>query len=657
MLILARRITWGLSLLLNLNFSLSRVISGYFLKYILPCKNNFWAELVYVINSRRKGLNYIECVPESKYVRFGVPESSEEGFQMWLWRNYPRDFHLNAMRIAWVNFSDLPTISIITPVFQPKIEFLIHAIESVIAQTYPKWELCIQTDGPQCKQIMIVLKAYAKLDKRIKLGFGKKRRHISHTSNQALKRTTGDYIALLDQDDIIPPHCLYKIVKYLNKNRQTDFLYSDEAKIDENGKVCLPFFKPDWSPDYFNSIMYACHLLVFKNKLLNNLEGFREGFEGSQDWDLVLRASEISNNIGHIDDILYYWRIHDNSTSKELSNAKPYAEKTAIKALSEAIVRRNEPGTVSPAPRTTSGCYQIRYQIKKIEKISIIIPFKDQGKILDRCLFSLSKSDLNLDYEVILVDNCSEESYTSKIVNKWKAKFCSSIKLIKYSKEFNYAKIHNEVIPKTSGKYLLFLNNDTQVLTRDWLFALMEYAQKPRIGAVGAKLLYPDKIIQHAGVILGLGGAASHSHRGLSLNYPDYYNRVRLAGNFSSICAACLMCRRNVFDEVMGFDESFSHNFNDVDFCLKLLEKGYLNTYLPHVELIHYESKTRGNEQKTHEKERFQREYNLLRERWLPLILRDPYYNKHLTKDFEDFRIQHPSNYLPLYNDFGTKFI
>jgi GT2 family glycosyltransferase len=647
-LIFFKRIFWVLRLLTALSTKERYKILIYYLCYILYPKHKFIAEIIDKLSIRKSTLSFIPCIPESKHNKFGVPESSELGFQMWLWRNYPQRYHLNCMMESWKRFSYQPRISVILPIYSPKLEFLVHAIESILEQTYPNWQLCICTDGPQHESVHETLLAYSKLDPRIITEFRQERKHISATSNAAIQMVRGEFVALLDQDDIYSPHALHEVVKYLNNNRDVDFLYSDEAKIDEEGKFCLPFHKPDWSPDYFNSIMYVCHLLVFRKDLLDKISGFREGFEGSQDWDLVLRASEMTSKIGHISDILYYWRIHEGSTAKECSNSKTYAKKAALKAITEAIERRDEIGVVSPAPRTSSGCYEVRYKIKKSGKTSVIIPFRDHPKILDRCLHSISNSNLQYPFEIILVDNESKNKEIPQVIDKWSQYFGNKLRFIPFAGDFNYARLHNCIVPQSSGEYVVFLNNDTEILSKDWINSLLEFAQKPRIGAVGAKLLYPDMTIQHAGVILGLGGAASHSHRGLSVHHQDYYNRARLIGNFSSICAACMMCRREVFDEVGGFNEAYSHNFNDVDFCLKLVNQGYSNVYLPHVELIHHESKTRGKELSIHEKERFHFEYTLLRQNWLPLIENDPFYNKHLSKEFEDFRLKHPKDYKPL---------
>jgi GT2 family glycosyltransferase len=574
----------------------------------------------------------------------GVPRSSDYDFQRWLWRNHPRPWQLRKMSSEWKVFPSNPCFSILLPVYHPDPTFLAAALESVLNQAYPNWQLCIWLDGPQVVTVQRLLEAYSKLDDRIKVGQGDVRGHISHASNQALATADGDFIALLDQDDIYPPHALYRIAEHLACHPGHDYVYSDETNLDDDEKLCRPFFKPDWSPDYFNSIMYTCHLQVFRRSLIDKIGGFREGYEGSQDWDLVLRVTEKTNAIGHVSDILYYWRIHSGSTAKEGSGAKPYAKDAAIRAISESIERRGEPGIVCPAPRAP-GCYQVRYDLVDPGRVSILIPFRDQAYVLDRCLQSINSSDFPEDCELVLVDNMSRDTSTKTVLEKWREVLGPRMTLLSWNYPFNYARLHNDIVPECTGKYLVLVNNDTEVLSADWLSALIEYAQKPRVGAVGGLLMYPDQTIQHAGVVLGLGGAASHAYRGSPIEHIDYFNRARLTGNFLSICAACMMCRKDVFTEVRGFDEGFSHNYNDVDFCLKLHSAGYWNVYLPYVQLIHHESKTRGSEESPDDIERFSNEFNLLRKRWLKEIENDPFYNIHLTRDFEDFRIKDPCYY------------
>jgi len=577
----------------------------------------------------------------------GVPQSSDYDFQRWLWRNHPRPWQLDEMETASRAGRPL-LLSLLLPVYRPDPLHLADAVESVLAQASPHWQLCIYVDGPQSPETTALLSAYSLLDDRVKVSCGQERRHISHASNQALLLAEGEYVALLDQDDVLPAHALFHVGSYLSSNPSTDFLYTDEANIGEDGKLCRPFFKPGWSPDYFNAVMYTCHLQVFRRSLLVDMDGFREGLEGSQDWDLVLRLVEQTQEIAQLEDILYHWRIHPGSTAMEGGGAKNYAQKAALRAISEAIVRRGEPGEVRPAP-AAPGCFEVRYQILHPGRTSVLIPFRDQPEVLARCLHAFKNTARDEDVEFVLIDNGSVLPQTHQLLQDWVLELGPRLRLIQMDEPFNYAKLHNAVVPQCSGDYLLLLNNDTEMLVEGWLPAMVEYAQKPRIGAVGGYMLYPDgRTIQHAGVILGLGGYASHSHHGLADGQHDYFNRTKLVGNFLSLCAACLMCRKEVFEEVGGFDEAFSHNYNDVDFCLKLHEAGYDNVYVPHVRLIHHESLTRGQESSPEHQRRFEKEKQLLARRWSHLIDNDPFYNIHLTRDFSDFRIREPASYPPM---------
>jgi len=628
-----RRIRWALGLWMVLPFPLVVSILKRWFRSVILRRSRGWFRKMLRLGGNINLLEYE-----------GVPKSTDYDFQRWLWRNYPRPWQLDQMRSASIDCSP-SLISLLMPVYDPDPIHLTDAIESVLAQACSNWELCIYLDGSQPLETCYLTRSYSKLSDQIKVKQGSERRHISFASNQALFFAEGEFVALLDQDDVLPPHALHYVSAFLASKPGTDFLYTDEANLDEDGCLCRPFFKPGWSPDYFLSIMYTCHLQVFRRSLVIKIDGFREGFEGSQDWDLVLRFVEQTEAIEHLENILYHWRMHPNSTAKEGSGAKPYAESSAIQAIKEAINRRGEPGYVSPEPDAL-GCYKIRYSLLSAARTSILIPFRDQPEVLERCLQSLKNTIKRDNVELVLIDNGSQLPKTNQLLKDWSKELGTRLRLIYINEPFNYSKLHNISVPQCTGDYLLFLNSDTEMLSDGWLSAMIEYAQKPRIGAVGSFMLYPDKnTIQHAGVILGPGGYASHSHHGLSTGKHDYFNRTRLTGNFLSLCAACLMCRKEVFQEVNGFDEYFSHNYNDVDFCLKLHDAAYDNVFLPHVSLIHHESLTRGAEASPADQNRFENEKQTLAQRWQHLIDNDPFYNIHLTRDFSDFRIRDPKFY------------
>ena len=573
----------------------------------------------------------------AKNVDPDLPRSDNLQYQKWLERNYPRSRSLKKLREISRTLAYQPLISIIVPVYNPDENFLRQAIASVIAQVYPNWELCLADDCSTKPYVKSVLEEYAQQDQRIKVTFRSENGHICHTSNSALELATGEYIALLDHDDLLAPHALSKVVELLNEHPEADFIYSDEDKIDEQNIHKDPFFKPDWCPDSFLARMYTCHLGVYRRSLVTQVGNFRVGFEGSQDYDLVLRITEKTDKIRHIPDILYHWRIHQQSTAAT-SLAKPYAANAAQKALSEAIERRGEPGKIT-IRSNFPGVYTVRYQIKEPKLVSIIIPTKDLADILDVCLKSIFAQTTYSNYEVIVIDNGSTEAKTARCFEFWQQKQPERFKCYPYDVPFNYSQINNYAVSQAQGDYLLFLNNDIEVITPDWLEGMVEQAQRPTIGAVGSLLLYPDDTIQHAGVVLGIGGVAGHSHKHLHKSQPGYISQAVSINNYSAVTAACLMCRRSVFAEVGGFEEKLAIAFNDVDFCLKIASHGYRNIYLPHVMLYHYESKSRGYENTPTKQARFAQEVKYMRQKWHQICDRDPCYNPNLTKSNEDYSL------------------
>jgi GT2 family glycosyltransferase len=382
--------------------------------------------------------------------------------------------------------------------------------------------------------------------------------------------------------------------------------------------------------------MYTYHFGVYRRSLVQQIGGFRVRYEGSQDYDLVLRLTEKTDKIYHIPNILYHCRIHVNSTAENLDR-KNYAIEAAKNALADALQRRNEPGIVADAPRSI-GHYVIRYNIQHYDLVSIIIPTKNLGDTLDRCLISIFTQTTYPNFEVILIDNGSTEKRAIEVIETWREKEPNRLKYFSLDIPFNYSTLNNCAVKKAQGKYLLFLNNDTEVITPDWIEGMVEQAQRASIGAVGALLLFPDDTIQHAGVIGGIFHSCGHSHKRFKLGDTGYFNQLNTVNNYSAVTGACLMCRRDVFDEIEGFDETFAVNYNDIDLCFKMLAKGYHNIYLPHVMLYHYEAKTRGydllNDSK---KARFFCETKYFQTKWKSLIEHDPCYNPNLTIEKEDY--------------------
>ena len=564
-----------------------------------------------------------------------VPLSDNLQYQKWLEAHYPRSAQLKKIEQAISKLTYQPLISIIVPVYNPEANFLRQAIESVLEQVYPNWELCLADDYSNKPYVKSILEEYAR-DDRIKVAYRSENGHICRTSNSALELATGEYIALLDHDDLLPPHALAKVVQLLDKHPEADFVYSDEDKVDEQNVHKDPFFKPDWCPDSFLARMYTCHLGVYRRSLVEEVGNFRVGFEGSQDYDLVLRVTEKTKEIYHIPDVLYHWRIHSQSTAAKF-NAKPYATDAARKALKEAIERRDEPGKVT-ARSNFPGVYTVRYQIKEPKLVSIIIPTKDLADTLDVCLKSIFSKTTYDNYEVIVIDNGSTEKKTARCLEFWQQQQ-KRFNYYPYDVPFNYSQINNYGVEQARGEYLLFLNNDTEVITKDWLEGMVEQVQRPSIGAVGSLLLYPDDTIQHAGVVLGIGGVAGHSHKHLHVSQSGYISQAVSTNNYSAVTGACLMCRKEVFKSVGGFEEKLAIAFNDVDLCLKIARRGYRNIYLPHVVLYHYESKSRGYENTPAKQARFAGEVNYMRQTWGQICDRDPCYNPNLTKSKEDYSL------------------
>lgn len=564
--------------------------------------------------------------------------SNDIQYQRWLRKNYPRpqDFDNIKTQICALDYQ--PLISIIVPVYNPEQKFLEQAIASVLEQIYPHWELCLADDCSSKPYVKTILSAYCQQDRRIKVVYHQQNQHICRASNSALEIATGEYIVLLDHDDRLAPHALSEIVKLLNQHPEADFIYSDEDKIDGQNIHQTPFFKPDWCPDSLLSRMYTCHLGVYRRSLVEQVGNFRVGFEGSQDYDLVLRLTEKTNHIFHLPQVLYHWRIHPQSTAAD-ANAKPYAALAAQQAIQEAIARRQEPGRVFINPNF-AGVYTVRYHIPDCKLVSIIIPTKDLADILDNCLKSIFSQTLYPNYEVIVIDNGSVEMKTAQCLKYWQQKEPKRFRSYDYNAPFNYSQINNYAVEQAQGDYLLFLNNDTEILTSDWIEAMVEQSQRKSIGAVGSLLLYPDLTVQHGGVILGIGGVAGHSHKDFPAGGSGYISQLVSTNNYSAVTAACLMCRREVFELVGGFEPELAIAFNDIDFCLKLISHGYRNVYLPHVVLYHYESKSRGYEDTPVKKARFAQEINYMQQKWSQICDRDPCYNPNLNKNNGDYQLK-----------------
>ncbi len=558
-------------------------------------------------------------------------------YQLW---TLPALFPIEEMKNKLEQLSYHPLISIIVPVYNVEEVWLRKCIDSVIAQVYPNWELCLVDDCSPKQHIKPILQEYAKRDSRIKAVFRAENGHISRASNSGIAVSAGEFIALLDHDDELAHNALYENVLLLNRIPVADVIYSDEDKISIEGERHSPFFKPDWSPDTLLSQMYTSHLTLYRKSVVEAVGGFRVGFEGSQDYDLMLRISEKTQNIYHIPKILYHWRAIPESTAAN-NSSKSYTHLAGLKAVEEAIQRRNLSAYVTGA-EDIANLYRVHYVPVQNPKVSIIIPSKNMTSVIDTCLTSIFEKTTYSNFEVIIIDNGSNDPTTHDLYKIWKVKEPKRFKVFEYDIPFNYSKLNNFGCTKATGELLLFLNNDIEVLTSDWLTEMAGQAIRPEVGVVGANLWYPDQTIQHAGVVLGIGGVAGHSHKHFHSSDYGYFSRLKMVSNYSAVTAACLMIRKDLCEQVEGFDERLQVAFNDVDFCLKVREKGYWNVWLPHVQLLHYESKSRGYEDTPEKQHRFNSEVEYMKMRWPDELSQDPFYNPNLTQEHENFSLGQP---------------
>lgn len=565
---------------------------------------------------------------------------SPRAYARWQEIHAPSSEDLAKMRQAQEDLKLRPLISIIMPTYNTPAVYLREAIESVLIQVYENWQLCISDDNSSDEQTRKIIEEFTLQDNRIDVVFRSENGHISAASNSALEIAEGEFIIPLDHDDVLSPDALFQFITELNLYPDADLLYSDEDQLDQNGTRLNPFFKPDWSPDTLLSRMYTGHASMYRKALLESIGGFRTGFEGAQDYDLVLRFTEFTQNIRHIPKVLYHWRIHQASTAAG-HGAKTYASEAGLRAIQEALDRRGDIGKVRQLPRHP-GRYEVRYELKEEVLISILIPSRDQSAMLDQCLTSIFERSSYRNFEIVQIDNGSKEKDTFDVFSKWREKEPERYRVLRHDIPFNFSAINNFGVLHSKGEYLLFLNNDIEILSEDWLEGLLGQAQRPSIGAVGGKLLYPDGTIQHAGIILGIGNqnTAGHSHKHFPGTTTGYFGNVNTITNFSAITAACLMCKRSYFEKVQGFDEQLAIAYNDVDLCLKFLSRGLNNIYLPHVQLYHHESKSRGYENSPGKVYRFEREGRILRSKWSELLDNDPCYSPNLTLNSGDFIIR-----------------
>lgn len=526
------------------------------------------------------------------------------------------------------------TISVIVPLFNTPEPFLSEMIASVQAQTYANWELCL-ADGSDSAHAQVgeICEKFAQTDKRIRYQKLEKNLGISGNTNATLKMATGQYIALFDHDDWLHPCALYEVMCAICE-KDADLIYTDEDTFKKTPfDAYQPHYKPDYAPDTLRSYNYICHLTVFRASLLRWVGGFDSAYDGSQDYDMILRLTEKAKRIVHIPKILYFWRSHAASTASDIA-AKPYTLSAARRALAAHLSRVGLTGEVTDS--SIPSTYHIRYALSGEPLVSILIPNKDHVADLRKCVESILEKTTYPHFEIVVVENNSTDARTFRYYRKLERD--PRIRVVTWAGPFNYSAINNFGAEACRGEYLLLLNNDIEVITPDWLNEMLMFAQRSDVGAVGAMLYYPDDTVQHAGVILGIGGVAGHSHKYFKRGSYGYMSRMTIAQNLSCCTAACLLLRRDVWEQVGGLDENFAIAFNDVDLCMRIRKAGYLIVFTPYAELYHYESKSRGLEDTPEKQERFAGEVRRFMGKWsAELAAGDPYYNPNLTLVTEDF--------------------
>ena len=514
-----------------------------------------------------------------------------------------------------------PLLSIVVPVYKPALWYFRECVLSVLDQTYQDWELCLCDDGSGDPELTALMAEFAARDPRVKALAMDANGGISRATNTALDAATGTFVVLLDHDDVLEPEALAEIAAGVTDGDDVDVLYSDEDKLDELGRRYQPHFKPDWDPDLLLAYPYLGHVTVIRRSLLEAVGGFRPEFDGSQDYDVMLRATEQARRVVHLAKVLYHWRVVAGSAAGD-TDAKPWAHQASRRVLEDAVARRGMDATVTPGP--FQGAYHVRRRIQGSPTVSVIMPFRDQAALTVACLESLERSPGHPVHEVVCIDNGSTEPETRALRRRLEAR--PDTRVLDYPGAFNWAAINNVAAATCTSDMLLFCNNDIEATSEGWLHAMVELAQRPEIGAVGARLVFPDGKLQHAGVVLGLGGVASHLFVGMPKGGVGYFAWDQVVRSYSAVTAACMLVRREVFEEVGGFNEDFAVAFNDVDFCIRVGRAGYRLVNTPHAQLTHYESVSRGLSGYHHDYQEFLRQWaGVLREG-------DPCYNPNLSR-------------------------
>jgi O-antigen biosynthesis protein len=526
-----------------------------------------------------------------------------------------------------------PKISLIVPTYNSDARYLREMIASVRAQLYPDWELCIADDASPQPHVKEILAEEMARDVRIKTRLRESNGHISEASNSALELATGDYVALLDHDDILPEHALFLVAQYINAHPEARMFYSDEDKLTTEGKRTSPYFKSDWNPELMRAQNMYSHLGVYETSLVREAGGFRKGFEGSQDYDLALRCVDLAGHdkVVHIPHVLYHWRIAEGSTAKS-GNEKPYAMLAAIRSVEEHLKRNRIEATVEQAFGRLPILHVSYALPSPAPLVSLLIPTRDGLALLKQCVESVIAKTRYPNYEIVIIDNGSVKPETLAWFKSIEQEH-ANVRVTRDDSPFNFSALNNRAAHIAKGEYLCLLNNDIEVISRDWLDEMVGIACQPRNGAVGASLWYPNDTLQHGGVLIGLGGVAGHMHRLMQRGHAGYFGRGAATQNLSAVTAACLVVRKSIYMEVGGLEEELEVAFNDIDFCLKVREAGYRNVWTAHAELYHHESATRGSDMDPDKYDRFVGEVRWMERRWGAMFDNDPAYNRNLTLD------------------------
>ncbi len=513
-----------------------------------------------------------------------------------------------------------PLFSILVPVFRTPLWALERCVGSVLAQTHADFELLLSDDASGQPELEARMAQLCERDVRVRAVFCEARGGISAATNAALREARGEFVVFLDHDDELAPHALERMAAAVAADLLADVLYSDEDKCDEQGNLFTPSLKPDWSPDCLLSCAYMCHLLVVRRSLVERVGGLRSEFDGAQDHDLMLRATEAARSVAHVPEILYHWRVLAGSAAGD-TGAKPWAYEAGRRAIADAMARRGEEATVEDS--VIAGTFHVRRAVRGEPLVSVIVPFRDEPALLSQCYESICEAPGYDRYELVLIDNGSVLPETAAILDRLAAD--PRVVLLEEPAPFNWAAINNDAAALASGELLLFLNNDIEATTEGWMRALVEHAQRPEVGAVGARLLYPDRTVQHVGVVVGMHAGAAHVLQDIPEGSPGYLSWAFMTRDVSAVTGACLMTRRSAFEQVGGFSADLPIAFNDIDFCLKLRDKGYLVVFTPLAELVHHESRTRGHTDDEVELPRYI-------SRWKHVLTAgDPYYNPNLS--------------------------